>query len=71
MIDKEVMDLGGGAYTPIREREKKMAKKEKMVSVDIELDNTSFLLLAKRAHELDITFNQLIIDILRKQIGDK
>lgn len=68
-MTNKVMDLGGGAYTPIRERgKKKMAEKEKMVNIDIEIDDASFIFLAKRAHELDITFNQLVVNILKEQI---
>jgi len=43
-------------------------KKMKMVGTPIELDlsDEAFMILAKMAHEQDITFNQLVNNILRK-----
>jgi len=38
---------------------------EEMVNVEIELPNDVILTLALRAHELDITLNQFINDILK------
>jgi len=38
---------------------------EKMESVEIELSNDVILTLALKAHELNITLNQFINDILR------
>lgn len=42
--------------------------KEDYVSVEIELDNDLLLQLALMAHRKDITLNQLIIDILKKEV---
>ena len=39
---------------------------EEMVEVELELPNDVILALALKAHELDITLNQLINDILRR-----
>jgi len=36
--------------------------------VDIDMSDETFLKVAKRAHEKDITFNQMVVNILRKQI---
>ena len=48
-----------------------MAKrKEQTRSVDIELTNEQFLILAKEAHEKDITFNQLVEEALREAIEE-
>jgi len=41
---------------------------EGYVSVEIELDNDLLLQLALMAHRKDITLNQLIIDILKKEV---
>ena len=40
--------------------------KKEMEKVDIELSDESFLILAKGAHELDITFNQHCANLLSK-----
>ena len=45
-----------------------MAKKEKMVDVEIDLDDATFLALAKMAHDQDITFNQLANKILVEEL---
>ena len=36
------------------------------VDVDVEMPDSTFLILAKRAHELDITFNQLVEKIIQE-----
>lgn len=38
------------------------------VSVPVDLDNDTFLVLARQAHEQDITLNQLVENILRAEI---
>lgn len=63
---KEI-DLGGGATTPIRNREKKPTKKD-WEEIEISLDDASFLVLAKEAHKQDITFNQLVTKLLRERM---
>jgi 3-isopropylmalate dehydratase small subunit len=68
MAKNEVVELGGGAYTVNRNRGKKMTKKEKWVEVEIDLDDATFLALAKEAHQQDITFNQLANKILLEQM---
>jgi len=35
-----------------------------MESIEVELSDDEFLFLARRAHDLDITFNQLVNKIL-------
>ncbi len=37
-------------------------------NVDVDMSDETFLTIAKMAHEEDITFNQKITNILRKQI---
>jgi hypothetical protein len=45
-----------------------MAKKEKMIDVEVDLDDATFLALAKMAHEQDVTFNQLANKILIEEM---
>jgi hypothetical protein len=40
-----------------------------MENIEIELTDQEFLGLAKQAHELDITFNQLVNNILAEAMG--
>jgi hypothetical protein len=42
--------------------------KQKMIDVEIDLDDATFLVLAKEAHRQDITFNQLANKILVEQM---
>jgi hypothetical protein len=46
-----------------------MIKKE-LENVDIELSNRDFFLLAKMAHEQDITFNELCTKILEEKLEE-
>lgn len=39
-------------------------------TIELNLTDEEFLVLAKLAHERDITFNQLVNDILRNIISD-
>lgn len=39
---------------------------DKRVEVEIELSDDNFLILARAAHEKDITFNQLVNELLRE-----
>jgi hypothetical protein len=41
-----------------------------MENIELDISDNDFLILAKMAHEKDITFNQLINDILRKKIEE-
>lgn len=45
-------------------------KKEKYKTIEIDLDDNTFLKLAKLAHEQDITFNQLCANMLEIFIKD-
>ena len=45
-------------------------KKEKMVDVEIDFDEGDLLYLAMKAHEKDITLNQLINDMLTEFIEE-
>jgi len=40
----------------------------KMVGVEVDLDDTTFLAIAKLAHEKDITFNEMCVEILKEMI---
>ena len=40
------------------------------VNVEIEMSDEDFLILAKMAHEKDITFNQLVEEILSKALEE-
>lgn len=40
-----------------------------MENIEVELSDSEFLELARRAHDLDITFNQLVNNILADAIG--
>lgn len=40
-----------------------------MENIEIELSDGEFLRLAKQAHELDVTFNQLVNNILADAVG--
>jgi len=40
-----------------------------METIEVELSNSEFLNLARRAHELDVTFNQLVNNILSDAVG--
>ena len=44
---------------------------EKMVSVDVDLDDATFLAIAKEAHKKDITFNQMVNIILREKLDEE
>jgi len=44
-------------------------KKEEYVNVEVELDNDTFFKLAWKAHEQDITFNELCRQILEKKLN--
>lgn len=51
-----------------------MKKKVTYETVEVDLDDDQFLVLAKMAHERDITFNQLCNEVLREyfdKIGKK
>ena len=37
-------------------------------TVDIDISDETFLTIAKQAHEKDLTFNQMFVNILKKQI---
>lgn len=39
-----------------------------METIQVDLTDEEFLHIAKRAHELDITFNQMVIKILEQHI---
>ena len=39
-----------------------------MCDVEVNFSDETFMIIAKMAHEKDITLNQLITDILRKQM---
>jgi hypothetical protein len=40
-----------------------------MENIDLELSDSEFLSLARQAHDLDITFNQLVNNILAEAMG--
>ena len=40
-----------------------------MENIDVELSDSEFLSLARQAHEQDITFNQLVNNILAEAMG--
>lgn len=40
-----------------------------MENIEVELSDQEFLQLAREAHELDITFNQLVNTILAQALG--
>lgn len=39
-------------------------------NVDVEMSDETFLFIAKKAHESNITFNQMVTEILRKKIEE-
>ena len=41
-----------------------------METVEVDLTDEEFLHIAKRAHELDITFNQMVIKILEEYMEE-
>ncbi len=41
------------------------------VEVQIEISDEDFLILAKMAHERDITFNQLVEEIIKKALEEE
>ena len=41
-----------------------------METIEVELSDEEFLHIAKRAHELDITFNQMAAKILEEHIEE-
>jgi len=43
-------------------------KKEKLVDIEVDLDDDTFLKLAKEAHNQNITFNQLCVNYLEDYI---
>lgn len=48
----------------------KESKEEKMETIDIDISDETFLFLARTAHEQDITFNQLVINIITKKLKE-
>lgn len=40
----------------------------KLIPIEVDLDDDVFLQIAKMAHEKDITFNEMCIDILEEQM---
>jgi len=40
-------------------------------TIEIEITDEQFIMIAKMAHEKDITFNKMIEEILREQIENK
>jgi hypothetical protein len=44
-----------------------MAKK-KFANLEIDIDDSTFLFYAKEAHRKDVTFNQLINEVLQKAL---
>jgi hypothetical protein len=42
---------------------------EKMVNVEVEISDEEFLFLAREAHRRDITFNELVNEILIEEIS--
>ena len=40
-----------------------------MENIEVELTDSEFLILARQAHDLDVTFNQLVNSILGDAIG--
>ncbi len=49
----------------------KESKEEKMETIDIDISDKTFLFLARTAHEQDITFNQLVINIITKKLKEE
>ena len=49
----------------------KESKEEKMETIDIDISDETFLFLARTAHEQDITFNQLVINIITKKLKEE
>jgi len=48
-----------------------MSDLEEKGTVTVDLTDEQFLILAKMAHEQDITFNQLVCNILRKRMEEE
>jgi hypothetical protein len=44
---------------------------EKMVDVEIDIDDDLFLAVAKEAHKQNITFNQMVNIILKKKLEEE
>jgi len=44
---------------------------EKMVDIEVDLDDELFLALAKEAHKQDITFNQLVNKVLKEKLDEE
>lgn len=44
---------------------------EKLVDVEIDLDDSTFLSIAKMAHEKDITFNEMITQIIEEKLSQE
>ena len=42
--------------------------KEEMCVIDVDMDDDTFMRIAVMAHERDITFNQMVTIILKKQL---
>jgi hypothetical protein len=42
----------------------------KFASLDLDMDDDMFLSIAKQAHEKDITFNEMVCELLTKFIDD-
>lgn len=45
-------------------------KEEKMVDVEIDIDDNTFNFISKEAHRRDVTFNQMVAIILNRYIED-
>ena len=48
-----------------------MSDPDERGTVTVDLTDEQFLILAKMAHEQDITFNQLVCNILRKRMEEE
>lgn len=44
---------------------------EKMVEIEIDIDDSEFLYVAKMAHERDITFNEMINHLIEWEIAER
>jgi len=47
-----------------------MSKNKSYKTVDVNMDDNTFLLIAKKAHELDVTFNAMCCRILENRIKE-
>jgi hypothetical protein len=53
----------------IKEQKERVDEDNSLIKVEIDISDDVFLSLAKIAHEKDITFNQLCVDIIAEQIS--